>query len=533
MIPSKIFRLLFSSTINIVICILLIILWSYSSKQGIDSYFYNSFIRYTARPNWNEDFVIINITDEDIEKYGRWPWDRDLLARFIYKLEEQEPSVIALDILFSEPSPKDEQLISAFNKTKRVVGAAAISSDKEFILPLEEFINSYKDIGHTAVYTNELGTPFSIPTVLYNKGNAYYSLGTATYVSHRLYNFELPEQINNPELIINWYRGMPDNMYTFSQILESETPNNKFTNKIVFISLDVTGLDRVMTPFGYQSYGGFVHATFINNLLNQDSINISTIPFYIQIVSVFFVSSLISSFNIKLKLSFGIIIYIVISAIFISITYYSLLIYNTWFSLIPAVSALVGQFISSSLIIRFNIKNRISALMKAAYIDKLTGIPNRRRFDEELLERWDKAVIHDISIAIILIDIDNFKKYNDTYGHQMGDVCLTKVAQTINKETRQYDLCARYGGEEFVILCSTSNLNIMCSRINKAVENLSIPHEKNVKGVVTISMGAILCNPHKQSCTPKSIIELADKGLYESKEKGRNTYTIIKFNKES
>lgn len=528
MISSKTFRLLFNNTVHVIVCIFIILLWGYSSKHNIDLYFYNIFIQYTAKSNWNEELNIINITDQDLQEYGRWPWDRSLLAEFIDKVNEQQPSVIALDILFSESSPQDEQLISALNRSGRVIGSTALSRDTgDMILPIPSIANSYKEVAHTSVFVNEMGIPFSVPTVLYSKGQPYYSLGMTAVTNHKLYQFSLPEDLVKANVILNWYRGEPNSIYTFSEVMGGNIDSNTFTNQIVLISVNATGFDKVVTPLNRNTYGGYIHATYINNLLNNDGVIVYSIPFYFQIIGMFLIISFITLFNIKTKFYIALILYGLIAILLIGITFNLLYFFNIWISLIPALFALIGQFISSSLIIRFNVKDRISRLMKVAYIDKLTGIPNRRRFDEELIERWDKAILHDISLAIILIDIDNFKKYNDTYGHQQGDICLTSVAQTINKETRQYDLCARYGGEEFVILCSTSNLDIMCKRLNKAVEDLQIPHEKNVKGVVTISLGATLCYPHRHIYSQKEIIELADKGLYESKDKGRNTYSII------
>nr|WP_320191362.1 diguanylate cyclase [uncultured Desulfobacter sp.] len=162
----------------------------------------------------------------------------------------------------------------------------------------------------------------------------------------------------------------------------------------------------------------------------------------------------------------------------------------------------------------------------ASIMDGLTQIPNRRFFDETLSKEWNRHIRENKELAVILCDIDYFKPYNDTYGHQTGDKCLKEVARTIHGSTlRAGDLAARYGGEEFVLILPNTNLDgakEVAERVRKAVAALKIPHEgSSVAPHVTLSLGIAAVIPN-QNASADNLVELADQALYEAKEGGRN-----------
>ncbi|MBF0147169.1 MAG: diguanylate cyclase [Magnetococcales bacterium] len=163
-----------------------------------------------------------------------------------------------------------------------------------------------------------------------------------------------------------------------------------------------------------------------------------------------------------------------------------------------------------------------------ATIDGLTGIPNRRKFDEYLIQEWNRALRDQTPISIIIIDIDFFKLFNDSYGHVVGDECLRKIAQTLaSTMVRSIDLIARYGGEEFAcILPNTDHVGlvIVCDQIRKNINLLCIPYEfSSVAKHVTISMGGATMVP-SQNFSPYFLIGKADERLYKSKKSGRNRF---------
>ena len=158
--------------------------------------------------------------------------------------------------------------------------------------------------------------------------------------------------------------------------------------------------------------------------------------------------------------------------------------------------------------------------------DELTGIANRRHFNAVLEQEWRRSVRNGTPVSLILIDIDFFKDYNDTYGHQSGDACLKQVASSLDRTfNRPGDLVARYGGEEFVAVMSdvdTEDAATMAEKLRTQVEALDIPHECSQASTrVTISLGGATTIP-AGSESPAALIEAADGALYQAKREGRN-----------
>lgn len=165
---------------------------------------------------------------------------------------------------------------------------------------------------------------------------------------------------------------------------------------------------------------------------------------------------------------------------------------------------------------------------KNALTDGLTGLLNRRHFDEALKREFSRSKRMDNPLALIMIDIDHFKNFNDRYGHVSGDDCLRRVATTLKKFVgRAPDFVARYGGEEFVVVLPDTDLEgacIVASRLCKAIEELGIPHDRSdVSAKVTISLGVAALTT-ETAANPDALIELADKALYRAKANGRNRY---------
>lgn len=206
---------------------------------------------------------------------------------------------------------------------------------------------------------------------------------------------------------------------------------------------------------------------------------------------------------------------------------------------IPVESLMIGHLgigLSGLLIIIiFGIKldRAYKRIERQASIDVLTGIPNRRSFSERILEEFNRSRRDRDPLSVVMCDIDNFKSYNDTYGHQAGDQCLEKVAQIIEKETRRPgDFCARYGGEEFIIILPNTDQRgalQVAGRILENVRNMNIPHKTSLPlGSVTISLG--VATTDHDIFSPEDLVNHADKSLYAAKEKGRNRVEVFSKN---
>jgi two-component system chemotaxis family response regulator WspR len=167
-------------------------------------------------------------------------------------------------------------------------------------------------------------------------------------------------------------------------------------------------------------------------------------------------------------------------------------------------------------------------LHSLSILDGLTGVANRRHFDDMIDQEWLRAVRDKSELSLIMLDIDYFKKYNDNYGHQMGDDCLKSVANILSSSLkRPSDFLARYGGEEFVIILPETNragAEAIAEQLRSAVEELAIIHDHSeIVNYITISVGVTTKMPGK-SGRPAELLAKADEALYSAKENGRNCY---------
>ncbi len=171
-------------------------------------------------------------------------------------------------------------------------------------------------------------------------------------------------------------------------------------------------------------------------------------------------------------------------------------------------------------------------LARLTLTDALTGIANRRGFDQQFRLQRSRALRHQTPIGLAMIDIDEFKQYNDRYGHAAGDVCLARVASALTGELREgFYLAARYGGEEFVLVlgeCNGAAATIVAERARSAVAAMREPHAASTHGIVTISVGIVSGVPGTDS-DPAEFLKAADDALYEAKRGGRNRVVLGKL----
>jgi len=174
---------------------------------------------------------------------------------------------------------------------------------------------------------------------------------------------------------------------------------------------------------------------------------------------------------------------------------------------------------------RAKLEDQLHVSARLSLLDPLTGIPNRRAFDERLHMEWNQAIRENTSISLLVIDIDKFKLLNDTYGHQQGDIVLQTIAPAFTRSSRRAgDFSARWGGEEFIILLPNTPLAgamDVAETIRLSIESMSIPCTNGSSINITISIGVNTTVPTK-TCQVDKFIFNADRALYAAKEAGRN-----------
>ncbi len=175
------------------------------------------------------------------------------------------------------------------------------------------------------------------------------------------------------------------------------------------------------------------------------------------------------------------------------------------------------------------IKQLNQQLERLSFLDGLTGLPNRRCFNDTQHQEWRRAIRENTFISLLIIDIDCFKQLNDTFGHQAGDDCLVAVAGVLSKSLRRPgDMVSRYGGDEFVVLLPRTDQSAaksIAELMRQAVMDLNIKNPDSRYGIITISIG-LTCQKPSLDSHPDNLIKAADEALYQGKHKGGNSVAL-------
>lgn len=182
---------------------------------------------------------------------------------------------------------------------------------------------------------------------------------------------------------------------------------------------------------------------------------------------------------------------------------------------------------------QLTLKAQTDALRMLASLDGLTGVPNRRIFDERLNAEWRACRRSGSALSLLMVDVDHFKLYNDHYGHLDGDQCLKSIASALASSVeRGRDMLARFGGEEFVCLLPDTDLEgakHIAEKLRQAVEELAIPHvESKTAATVTVSLG-VATTARCDALEPPDLLKVADEQLYLAKQSGRNRVCGVQF----
>jgi diguanylate cyclase (GGDEF)-like protein len=221
---------------------------------------------------------------------------------------------------------------------------------------------------------------------------------------------------------------------------------------------------------------------------------------------------------------------------------FQLIIINNFVSASAAVFSLIGTFLIERSLRQNYLQSRMLSFEKLdleesnlqlqylTAIDGLTQIANRRSLDLNLSTEWQRAMRKQEPIGLIMIDVDHFKLFNDTYGHQAGDSCLRGVAGALKDFARRPgDLAARYGGEEFVLVLTNANAHqtrVVAERLRDSIMALAIPHQRSSHGNVTASFGVASIIPNSNYSGPEVLLLAADQALYRAKDTGRNRVNV-------
>lgn len=531
----------------------------------------------------NKDIVIVAIDDATYEyildNYGEWPLPRDVYAKVINYLEHQNPRIIAFDLMFvkslKSKNEADKALIDAFEKYDNVFTSMNFDNQPEDLrtpptLPqkisinvknnssvdfsnltftncrtiLEGILNVSSNIGIINVSRSDDGVLRKMPLVVKYKDNYYPQLALKvglSYLGDTSSEFEIDKNSNfiigdrkiyldkDGSAILNWYG--PAGTYTYIPMYqlikaingEKTELDYDFSNKIIYFGTTAASLFDIKTvPTGKIYPGVEVQATYVNNIIDNNFIKKVDRGYTIALSIL--LALLIASVVTRVSSAFAAsMMSLSTYLIYLLIAYYAMRFENLWLEVIyPLIFSIVA--FTCAYIIKYLIKSRdFEQQYKLATTDGLTELYNHRYFQEQMRMQVEQSKRYNNNFSLIIIDIDFFKKFNDTFGHQSGDAVLRQVAQTLKRNVRATDIVCRYGGEEMsIILPNTSKdeaqstAEKICQRVASRKFKLAQDKETNV----TISLG-VSTFPNDGD-TASKVIDAADKRLYNAKHNGRN-----------
>lgn len=503
---------------------------------------------------YNPRIIIIEITDSDITGIGRWPWKRSWLAATAKTLSDVGAKYTYFDIILSEASTEEDDALlqEALKVTKNVylpfVFQGSSFEIKNALLPLERFSSYLKGTGAVNIYPDIDGTIRRIPLVFLGKEKTYPHIAlkiamdylglkleeikkSSLLLSNSHERIKIP-LIEDNKMLINWsgkwggtfkhYRFL-DVLAGYQDLIENKKPRinlNDFKDSICLVAVTAIGLYDIKTVPLQPEYPGIgIIATTLSNILDKSLLYV--LPTWVNVL-ILYLLALMPAFLIFGEKPLRETSYVILvgSVYFIInfVLFKTGVVLNLFF---PILGLFISYFtVETYNFVRVSVERK--TFFKMSVTDGLTGLHNISYF-KMLLETEIRLIKFepDKKFSIIMCDVDHFKNFNDTYGHQVGDVVLKEVANALNNSVRSSDIVARYGGEEMIILLKGSSLNSALSiaeKIKNNVENRVIKyHDKTYK--VTISLGV---SDFKMSDTLEKIIKRADEGLYKAKESGRN-----------
>ena len=516
----------------------------------------------------NKDIVIIAIDDASYEyildTYGEWPLRRDMYAKMVDYIEAQEPKSIAFDFMFVKSmksnADSDNALIEVFKKYDNVFTAMNLDDQPEDlrippVLPdklavsfdnsedmhvmeysncrviLKEILDATSNIGMINVSRSEDGVLRKMPVFLKYQDKFYPQLG---FIVARHYlgvepNIAVDDDKNGEGVILNWYghAGTFENipMYKLLKVVEGkEAFDYDFANKVVYFGATAASLFDIKTvPVDKVFPGVEVQATYVNNII--DGSFIVKLPMWINVLLGVLLSVLTILFVLRVP-SMPVALGISVTAygLYVILAHYLMMYRNWWVGIVIPLTIAFLAFMAT-VIVKYLIKSRdFDQQYKLATTDGLTELYNHRYFQEQMQNQVSHSTRYNVPLSLILVDIDYFKKFNDTFGHQSGDAVLRQVAFILKKNVRATDIVCRYGGEEMSIILpntkyeeAVSIANKLCSLVASKACKLSNGKESNV----TISLG-VASFGDEDGKVPAALIEAADKRLYNAKENGRN-----------
>ena len=515
---------------------------------------YDLLFRLGYRVQANPHIVIVEIDDENIEKIGRWPWERKWHATIALVLKELGAREIFFDMLLSEPSDQENDMLlmqglkQAGNVYLPIAVKGRLPSPERTIMPLEVFAKEAADTGAINISPDIDGVLRKIPLFFILEDKVYYHVAlkmAMSYLGLRIRDIAFRRVvltdgrrdtvvplIDDNRMLLNWPGTWARSFrhYSFLEVLSAykafkdgkppEIDLGVFNDSICLVGVTAVGLYDIKSTSLEPEYPAIgVLATAISNIM--DGKFISTAPVWISWLLIFLMG-FIPAFWVSDRRTLNENISVVFIAPVLFIISFVLFQYGVWVDYTMPLLAFTASYSSVAVFTFVWLSIEKQRYFKMSLLDELTGLFNKRYLHIVLENECAACRVEiDRNFCVIMLDIDSFKKVNDTYGHKVGDAVLREVARVAKRTVRMSDIVARYGGEELVILLRSAELNVgmsLAEKIRKGIEE-NVVKEQNKVISVTASLGVA---SYQKNDTADSIVKRADEGLYKAKAAGRN-----------
>lgn len=492
----------------------------------------------------SEESVVVVVDDRSLATLGRWPWPRSTHAEIIDWLKQAQAEVIVYNVAFIEPDDTDTSSDALLQQ--------AMAEHGKVVLPLIPAYDNYElypfgtsnlpgvSLGHVHLEADSDGY---FRRVFLRAGSGQPQWPVLALAAYGLSDHKVSKKhgvlpgTQSPFSAISfqglWSRDLEVlvplrslntslETYSFIDVLRGRISSDAFKGKTIFVGITAAGFEQKFPiRFGSDAKhlsGTDIQASVYNNLHAGALLTPtgSSVSAYLGVFSAFFFMALLL---INYRSTFIQRVGLFLLFVGLCMIPYSAIYTGKWVNIIPAITGIALSLFFYSL---YYVRN----LNFIARRDKLTGLPNRRMFDETCLEEWNSAISQQKPITLLMLDVDFYKQFNDEFGHAHGDWALVRIASYFLKYSRRArDLPARYGGEEFAIILPDTDArgaHRLAASICADIEALQIVHPKStVSKFLTISIGIATMHPAAKESV-NLLLDRADKALYQAKANGRN-----------